>query len=193
MRAPVTRRGFAKRQLDRVLVGISVLGLSISAASCQRRVVPAVQPVVGQLDQFNTPPWDGGWTVIGRRPGVARLAQTFTPLTSRLTSVEIDVMTGNRGRGGDLITVKIVEGNRVLATASRPVDEGFDGMLRFDFRAPGVSVTAGAPLQLQAEDTNKDVFGWRYGPNMYPGGVAYFNGTPWNDGVFDFRFRIYGY
>lgn len=192
MCAPVPKSGFAK-QLDRVLVGISVLGLSASVANCHRRVVPAVPPGISQLDQFNMPPWDGGWTIIGRLPTVARLAQTFVPLTSRLTSVEIDVTTGNRGRGGDLITVKIVEGNRVLATASRPVDEGFDGMLRFDFRAPGVSVTAGAPLQLQAEDTNKDVFGWRYGPNTYPGGLAYFNGAPWNDGAFDFRFRIYGY
>jgi hypothetical protein len=198
--------------VNRVLMGISVLGLSLLAADCRRPVVPPVAPPVvppavpavvppavpaaqpvSQLDQSNMPPWEGGWSIIGRGSTVGRFTQTFTPLTSTLTSIEIDVMTGNRGRGGDRITVTILDGTRVLATASRSIQEGFDGLLPFDFPAPGVSVTPGAPLHLLAEDTNKDVFGWRYGLNTYPGGVAYFNGAPWNQGVFDFRFRTYGY
>jgi hypothetical protein len=203
--AAVSRRGSGKRQFDRVLVGIFVLGLSLFVADCRRPVappaappavspaVPAVQTGISQIDQSNMPPWEGGWSIIGRGSTVARFTQTFTPLTSTLASVEIDVMTGNRGRGGDRLTVKILDGTRVLATASRSIQEGYDGMLPFDFPSPGVRVTPGAPLHLLVEDTNKDVFGWRYGLNTYPGGVAYFNGTPWNDGAFDFRFRTYGF
>ena len=138
------------------------------------------------------PSWEGGWTIIGRGSTVVRLSQTFTPLTSTLTAIEIDIMTGNRGLGGDDITVSIVDSDRVLARASHAVAEGFDGVLRFDFASPGVMVTPGVPLHLRVEDTNKNVFGWRYGLNTYPGGNAYFNGAPWNNGVFDFRFRTYG-
>lgn len=179
------------RQLDRVLVGIAILGFCLSAVNCEQRAAP-VQPGIELPDQSNMPSWEGAWSIIGRGSIVARFTQTFTPLKSRLTAVEIDVMTGSRGRGGDVITVRILDANRELATASRPVEEGFDGMLRFDFPSPGVSVTPGSPLHLLVEDTNKDVFGWRYGLNTYPGGVAYFNGAPWNDGAFDFRFRTYG-
>lgn len=172
----------------------AVFGLSVLcclSANCQRSEVPGPS-VISQLDQSNTPPWGGGWIIIGKGSTTVRVAQTFTPLKSTLTAVEIDILTGNRGRGGDDITVKIVEGNRVLAAVSQPVVEGSDGILRFDFQPPGVMVTPGAPLQLQVEDTNKDVFGWRYGPNTYSGGVAYFNGAPWDNGVFDFHFRTYG-
>jgi hypothetical protein len=188
----------SEAQVNRVLRGVTLLGLCLFAAclfaaDCHRRVALGIRPIISQLDQSNTPPWDGGWSIIGRGSPAERFAQTFTPLKSRLTAVEIDVMTGNRGRGGDDITVTVVQGDRVLATVSRPVAEGFDGMLRFDFPAPGIMVRPGTALQLRVEDTNKNVFGWRYGLNTYPGGVAYFDGAPWNNGAVDFRFRTYGY
>jgi hypothetical protein len=149
-------------------------------------------PVTSQVDQANMPPWEGGWSIIGRGSTVVRFSQTFTPMASRLSAIEIDIMTGNRGRGGDDITVTIVDGDRVLARASRPVAEGFEGVLRFEFTGPDVMVTPGVALHLRVEDTNKDVFGWRYGRNTYPGGSAYFNGASWNNGAYDFRFRTYG-
>jgi hypothetical protein len=147
---------------------------------------------VSQIDQANMPPWEGGWSIIGRGSTAVRFSQTFTPLVSRLSAIEIDIMTGNRGRGGDDITVTVIDGTRVLARASRFVAEGFDGVLRFDFTSPDAMVTPGVELHLRVEDTNKDVFGWRYGRNTYSRGTAYFNGTPWNNGAFDFRFRTYG-
>jgi hypothetical protein len=183
-------------------LAVSLCGLCWLTASCHRRVVPVVQPVTPpaiqpagaiQLDQSNAPRWEGGWSIIGRGSPAVRFAQTFTPLLSTLAAVEIDIMTGNEGRGGDTITVRIVDGDRALATVSKAVAEGFDGVLRFDFGAPGIRVTPGATLQMQVEDTNRDVFGWRYGRNTYAGGVAYFNAAPWNDGAFDFRFSTYGY
>ncbi len=185
--------------------GVTVLAACFFTADCHRARVaaPAATPVgvpaevpalpAIELDQSNTPPWDGGWSVIGRGSTVVRFAQTVTPLKDRLAAVEIDIITANAGRGGDDITVKIMDGSRMLGTASQSVPEGRSGMLRFEFEGPGVSVTPGKPFQLVVEDTNKDVFGWRYGADTYSGGVAYFNGAPWNNGVFDFRFRTYGY
>lgn len=177
----------------RIVLALAALGACLPDANCHRPTVAGPMPVGVEVDQSNTPPWDGAWSVIGRGMTVARFAQTVTPLKSRLTAVEIDIMTANPGRGGDDITVKIVEGDRVLATASRTVVEGQNGMLRFEFTSPGLVVTPGVAFQLQVEDTNKDVFGWRYGLDTYPGGVAYLNGAAWNNGVFDFRFRSYGY
>jgi hypothetical protein len=174
-------------------LGVPVVGICLLAAGCHSRTVAVPTSPGVALDQSNTPPWEGGWSAIGRGSPVVRFAQTVTPLKARLTAVDIDIMTANRGREGDDITVKIMDGGRVLASVSRFVPEGQDGMLRFEFASPGVTVTPGVPFQLQVEDTNKDVFGWRYGLDTYPGGVAYFNGAPWINGTFDFRFRTYGY
>ena len=194
--------------------------LCLTAVSCQRQTIvqlpqpqqpqatsphpqPTPQPqpaetqpvpaIADELDQSNMPEWAGGWSIIGKGTTVVRFAQTFMPQRSRLTAIEIDVLTGNRGRGDDVITASILDGDRVLAAVSQSVREGFDGVLRFEFLPPGLMVTPGAPLRLVVEDTNRDVFGWRYGLNTYPQGVALFNGVPWNNGVFDFRFRTYGY
>lgn len=172
---------------------VPLVVVCLLTAACEERAPTSPEPNSAQVDQSNLPVWEGGWTVIGRGPTVVRLAQTVTPQKSRLTAVEIDVLTANRGHGGDEITLKIVEGDRVLATASQSVPEGHDGLLRFEFANPGIGVTPGTAFQLQVEDTGKEVFGWRYGLNVYAGGVAYLNGVPWNNGAFDFRFRTSGY
>ena len=172
-------------------VCLSVIGV----LACGHKTTTPVTPgsITPELDQSNTPTWDGAWSVIGRGLTVPRFAQTVTASKARLTAVEIDLMTGNPGRGGDEITVTIIVGDRVLATASRSVPEGSDGMMRFEFPNPGVLVPPGLTFQLVVEDTSKEVFGWRYGLDTYAGGVAFFNGAPWNNGAFDFRFRTFGY
>lgn len=172
---------------------IVVILASLFTARCEERAPAAPDSNDVQLDQSNFPTWEGAWTVIGRGAAVVRLAQTVTPQKARLTAIEIDVLTGNRGRGGDQITVNIVAGERVLATVSQSVAEGHDGVLRFEFPSPGVGVTPGTAFELQVEDTGKEVFGWRYGLNVYAGGAALLNGVPWNNDAFDFRFRTYGY
>jgi hypothetical protein len=162
-------------------------------AGCEDRAPAAPGPVASDLDQSNMPAWQGAWSIIGRGVTIPRFAQTITPSKSRLTAIEIDIQTGNLGKGGDDVTVKIVAGGQVLGTMSRSVPEGHDGILRFDFADPGIAVTPGVAFQLQVEDTNKDVFGWRYGLNTYAAGTAFFEGAPWNNGAFDIRFRTYGY
>jgi hypothetical protein len=149
------------------------------------------QPPTIEVDQANTPVWTGGWTVIGSSAAVQRLAQTFTPSRSSLTGVEIDLITANPP-GSPQIAVRIVSTTATLASATRTVDAGFDGMLRFDFPS-AVAVTPGGTLQLQVTDSSQRVFGWRYGSNTYAGGEAFFSEAPWNGGVFDFHFRTYGY
>lgn len=181
------------RKTSARIVRFAVMFCALLAAACGSSdgpVSPSPQP--SQVDQSNTPPWQGGWTVIGRTSGVVRLAQTFTPSKSTLVALDIDILTGNPGRGGDQITTRIVAGSQVVASMTRTVADGFDGALRFDLDPP-VSVTPGLTLSLEVEDTGKEVFGWRYGSNAYPAGAAYFNGSPWNGGAFDFFFRTYGY
>jgi hypothetical protein len=141
--------------MTRVVPGVLLLGLCATGVSCHRGPRPATPGaatpalvVNSRVDQVNMPPWEGGWSIIGRGSTAVRFSQTFTPLVY--------------------------------------------GVLRFDFTSPDVMVTPGIALHLRVEDTNKDVFGWRYGRNTYPGGSAYFNGAPWNNGAFDFRFRTYG-
>jgi hypothetical protein len=174
-------------------LAIGVLAVCVLAAGCGERSPTSPEPAGVEIDQSNLPVWDGAWTAIGRGSTVVRLAQTVTPQKSRLTAVGIDLLTANRGRGGDEITVRIVEGDRVLATSSQSVPEGHDGLLLLEFPSPGIGVTPGTAFQLQVEDTGKEVFGWRYGLNVYAGGVAYLDGVPWNNGAFDFRFRTSGY
>ena len=178
--------------LARVAVGAVVVLVLFSGCGSSRSPVSPTQPPATQLDQANTPPWQGGWTVIGAGSAVVRLAQTFVPSKSALAAVEIDLLTANPAPGSAQITVRVVDENRTLASATRTVVAGFDGMLRFDFPSI-VSVTPVTPLQIQVEDSSDRVFGWRYGSNTYPAGAAFFNGTPWNDGAFDFFFRTYGY
>jgi hypothetical protein len=145
-----------------------------------------------QLDQENTPTWQGAWTVIGAASTVVRLAQTFAPSKSALAAIEIDLITANPSVPSAEMTVRVVDGSRTLASTTRTVVAGFDGMLRFEFPSI-VNVTPGTTLQIQVEDSSDRLFGWRYGLNTYSAGAAFFNGSPWNGGVFDFRFRTYSY
>lgn len=171
-------------------VTVVVLVLLSGCDSSSNPAAPSEAPVI-QLDQANTPPWQGGWTVIGSASAVVRLAQTFAPSKSALTAVEIDLITASPSAGSAQITVRVVDENRPLASATQTVVAGFDGILRFDF--PSVNVTPGTPLQIQVEDSSERLLGWRYGSNTYPAGAAFFNGTPWNGGAHDFFFRTYGY
>jgi hypothetical protein len=177
-------RGAVRAVTAVLLVLLSGCGSSSNLAA------PSQTPVI-QLDQANTPPWQGGWTVIGAAPAVVRLAQSFAPSKSALTAVEIDLITANPSAGSAQITIQVLDENRSLASATQTVVAGFDGMLRFDF--PSVNVTPGTLLQIQVEDSSERLLGWRYGSNTYPAGAAFFNGTPWNGGAYDFFFRTYGY
>jgi len=137
-----------------------------------------------KIDQSNFPEWGGGWTHINPDPnGQATMWQTFTPDSPILTAVEIDIFTITPGRGEDTITVEITKAGDILASADRYVEDGFDGLLRFEFDK-AVTVVPGELYELKVHDTGLTRFGWRYASNTYDTGSRYVStnerpGTDW--------------
>lgn len=144
------------------------------------------EPTEDILDPSNEPPWDGAWTNIAPENP---MAQSFIMRDPYLTSVEIGITTGNPGRGGDSIILRIVsEDGDILARTSKFVDEGFEGWLNFRLSGRGLRVAPGRKLIIELKGSGKIVFGWKYGPNTYPNGSAIILGTYRPDR--DFFFRI---
>lgn len=146
-------------------------------------------PPLVLVDQVNDPAWTGGAENI--EPS-NQDSQVFTPSLPHLIAVEVALITINAGRGGDTVTLTVVDGSGVqIATASAAIAEGWDGFWRFSFSAGGPPVTPGQPLTMILQDTGKSVFGWKYVPgNPYPRGQAEFGGSTF--GTNDFLFRTYG-
>ncbi|HPC93862.1 MAG TPA: GLUG motif-containing protein [Sedimentisphaerales bacterium] len=134
-------------------------------------VCPA--PAAEQIDQSNLPEWAGGWTHVNPAgDGQAAMWQTFTPACTNLTAVEIDILTISPGRGDDVLTVEIAAAGVVLASAERSVEDGFDGLLRFEF-PEAVPLVPEQLHELKVHDTGKGHFGWKYGSNTYEQGSRY--------------------
>ncbi len=137
-----------------------------------------------QVDQNNLPEWAGGWTNINPTPdGLASMWQTFTPGRPSITAVEIAILTITPGRGDDTLTVEIAKDGRILTSADRHVEDGFDGLLRFEF-AEAVAVVPGELYELKVHDTGLTRFGWKYASNTYDAGSRYVSaserpGTDW--------------
>lgn len=128
---------------------------------------------VEKVDQSNLPEWGGGWTNVNPTPdGFASMWQTFTPDHPSLTAVEIDILSANPGQGDDTLTVEIAKDGQELASAERYVEDGFDGLLRFEF-AEAVLVIRGEIYELKVRDTGKTRFGWKYASNTYDRGSRY--------------------
>lgn len=141
------------------------------------------------LDQTNNPTWTGGAVNI---VPVNKVSQTFVPSLPCLVGIEVALKTGNRGRGGDKVTLKILGGSgQQLSSASANIPEGFEGFWRFNLPGGGISVTPGQPITILLQDTNKNVFWWKYkNGNPYPAGSSHFYGALFRDN--DFFFRTYG-
>lgn len=142
------------------------------------------------LDQANAPASWGG----GAHHVTTRSTQTVSPVQACLTRVEIGIKTGNRGKGGDQLTLTVLDWNtsppRQLAKVTANAQEGFDGFLSFAMPGGGVTVPPHW-LALQVNDTGKNVFWWKYQlGNPYPGGQYFFAGT--GDDTRDYLFRTYG-
>lgn len=134
------------------------------------------------VDQENNPRWTGGAVNIAP---ANQVSQSFVPSRSCLAAVEVGLKTGNPGRGGDQVTLKILgSNNQLLASTSASIPEGFDGFWRFNLPGGGVNVTPGQTITMKIEDTNKIVFFWKYqGNNSYAAGQAFFYGST-NDMLF---------
>jgi hypothetical protein len=93
--------------------------------------------------------------------------------------VDVGLVTGNAGRGGDTVTLFVIDlEGVVLATVSEYIHEGFNGFFYFDLPGDGIRITAGEPLLLRLNDTGKVVFGWQYvGGDCYADGTRYKGGN----------------
>ena len=109
--------------------------------------------------------------------------QTFQVSRPGLTAVEIGLVTGNPGYGDDTITVEIAHSDQVLASTSQLVQDGFSGLLRFDFPTV-LPVVPGQQYELRVHDTGKLTFGWKFAGDTYGQGERYVSsqenaGTDW--------------
>jgi len=148
-----------------------------------------LDPNEPMLDQVNNPEWKGGSINI---VPVNQVGQTFIPTLPKLVAIEIDLRTANTGRGGDQVTMRILDlNNQTLFTGSATIAEGFEGFSRFNISSQGRSVDIGKPLTITVQDTSKNVFHWKYSEgNTYRNGNALFEGKPFESN--DFYFKTYG-
>jgi hypothetical protein len=152
------------------------------STSCCERVPSQIQ--AGTIDQSNVPQWTGAWTNIVPENQVT---QSFKPRSRVLLGVDIYIVTGNPGRGGDSITLKVSRAGETLATVSQFAPEGFDGLLHFKMPSP-IDVVPGEVLKMIVCDTGKVAFGWKYEENTYIDGTGFSYGRP----LGDFFFQTYG-
>jgi fibronectin type III domain protein len=160
-----------------------------SANGPANRVHTAPLPPPPAVDQTNDTAWTGGATNI---VPANRVRQVVVPSRPRLRAVEVALMTGNPGYGGDQVTLTVlaVDG-AVLVKTSAAIPQGFDGFWRFELPGSGTAVIPDEPLTLLLEDTGRNAFWWKYtGGNPYPAGPAYFGDNIFGDN--DFLFRTYG-
>lgn len=143
------------------------------------------------LDQSNAPvSWGGSAHHV-----TTKAEQTVSPTLTCLTRVEIGLMTGNRGRGGDLVTLRVLDWSNLrnpkqLATIDASVQDGFDGFLSFKMPGSGIAVPRNW-LALQVE-SRKNIFWWKYQlGDPYPGGLYFFGG--YGDTTRDYLFKTYGH
>jgi hypothetical protein len=150
---------------------------------------PPVSPPSVMPDQVNDPAWTGG---AENMAPANRDSQEFVPSLPHLVAVEVALITINAGRGGDTVTLTILDGNgQEVAMTSADIAEGFDGFYRFVLPDGGPPVTPGQPLTIMLQDSGTLVFGWKYvAGSPYPRGQAYFDGSTF--GTNDFLFRTYG-
>mgnify|MGYP001806471539 FL=1 len=143
------------------------------------------------LDQSNAPASWGG----SAHQVTTKAEQTVSPTLTCLTRVEIGLMTGNRGRGGDLVTLRVLDWSNLrqpkqLATIDASVQDGFDGFLSFKMPGGGIEVPRNW-LALQVE-SRKNIFWWKYQlGDPYPGGLYFFGG--YGDTTRDYLFKTYGH
>jgi hypothetical protein len=160
------------RKISKIcFVVIAILFFAISAKAAS------------EIDQSNLPEWGGGWTAMSWDR-----SQTFQPGMPILTGVDIDILTANPSLGDDSITVKILQSDIVLATASQLVSVGFTGLLHFDFPTE-VAVNVGETYVLSVPGV-KDTFGWKFGGDTYSNGMRFLNGEAKPDK--DWLFQTYG-
>lgn len=133
-----------------------------------------------------------GGIVMGPAAGPNILEQTFIPTTGRLRVVEVSLGSVQSSIAGDMVILRILDNaGSVLASASRWVDHGYNGYLRFGLPAGGIPTTPGSPLRIRLDAATSNAFAWRTAIDAYPGGQAYWNGAPYAGGNYDFGFRTY--
>jgi hypothetical protein len=199
------RHGRAVTVVAVLMLGFAVLAevgcdtLSLTTSDEVLRTSPSNLPQLsadqgarmsGYLDQYCEGSEDTGWINVQRG---TLMGQKVTPQVGSkndcgcnfLVGVEVGLVTGNPRRGGDTVTLFVIDfSGEVLAEVSEYIEEGFDGFYYFDLPGEGIRIAAGEPLLLRLNDTGKVVFGWEYeSHDCYPNGSRYGAG---NCGIPDF-------
>ena len=123
-------------------------------------------------DQVNTAGWDKAWTNL---LNVAE--QSFTPSSSKLLGVEVELVVGNPGEAEDELTLTIVDANnKELAIVTQKVQVANPDQVMFGMPTGGVELLPGQIYWLRL--TGGATFGWKYVVGGYEHGEATFNGKP---------------
>jgi len=163
------------------LAGMVLLAVFVAPEFCSMlhpQTKTNSQPSI--LIQNNVPQLPGGWMHFKPEN---RVTQTFKPRLHALSGVAVGIVTINRGRGGDTITLKVNRKGTTLASVSQIVPEGFNGFLLFNLPSP-VRVEPNEVLDITLSDTGKIVFGWKLGSGTYKDGAGFNGGQKFMDFIF---------
>jgi len=130
---------------------------------------------------------ESAWTNLVPENGTG---QAFTATRSRITGIEVDLVTGNpQPNASDTLTLTLFAHGDPLAEVEVPLESGHDGWLCFALPEGGIEVRPGEILVLRLHDTGKVIFGWRYRNDTYPRGHALMLHRA--DPHADFAFRVH--
>lgn len=140
-------------------------------------------------DQENAAPWTGAWTVLG--PNILR--QSFKPLLSRLTGVEVELANANPGPSRVDVDLRLLNAKGdVLSVVSRNISVDDCHRVLFALPTGGWKVTPGQTYTIELGGSNL-VLGWKYVVGGYKNGDASFNDKPLvRDARSTFLFRTFG-
>lgn len=140
-------------------------------------------------DQQNTAPWTGAWTVLG--PNVLR--QSFKPLMSVLTGVELELVNANPTPSRAEVELKLLNAKGdVLTVVSRNVSVDDCQHISFVLPMGGWKVLPGQTYSIEVGGSD-GALGWKYVVGGYKNGDASFNDKPLlRDAHSTFLFRTFG-
>lgn len=100
--------------------------------------------------------------------------QAFTATRSRITGIEVDLVTGNpQADASDTLTMTLsTRRGDLLAEVEMSLESGQAGWICFAMPEGGVDVRPGEALDVHLRDTGKVIFGWRYRGDRSPHGRA---------------------
>jgi hypothetical protein len=166
---------------QRTVAVCGFLFILLSSAACRHQAVISPVPTnvptttdlpPGQLDQVNTPGWNGAWTNL-----LNDAEQSFVPSLPKLVAVEVKLVVGNPGAPDDQLTLTVLDGlGQTLAIVRQNVKSANFDRVTFILPKAGIEVSPGQTYRLKL--SGGAAFGWKYVVGGYKSGEATFNGKP---------------